>query len=278
MPDAVIGGSVVGGVSPLARQAWDQFRALRDRALIAVDYDGTLAPIVDDPARAVPEPGALDALRAVASRVALVAVVTGRPARTLVDLAGLQVLTGARLVVLGAYGTESWDASTGRYQVPVPGPAIRQARERLIRLTEQAPAGTWLEDKGRAVAVHTRRTADPTGVFTLLEPAVREVAQELGLRFEPGRAVLELREPGGDKGDAVRAAVTRVEARALLYCGDDLGDVPAFEAATQLREQGLAVLRVAVVSREREWPSGLVDLQVDGPAGVVSMLRELAAD
>jgi trehalose 6-phosphate phosphatase len=214
-------------------------------------------------------------LSRLARRVALVVIITGRPARTLVDLAGLTALAGLPVLVLGAYGSESWDARTDRYVVPDPGPQVAAARTHLTRLLANAPPGTWLEDKHRALAVHTRRTRDPAGVQATLEPAVRAVADELGLRFEPGRAVLEVREPGGDKGDALRAAVARSGARAVLYCGDDLGDLPAFETAGDLRQAGVSVLRVGVASTERHWSPGIVDAQVDGPEGVLTLLRAL---
>jgi trehalose 6-phosphate phosphatase len=70
------------------------------RALIAVDYDGTLAPIVTDPAAAVPHPGAIAALRDVAARAGTVAVITGRPARAAVEIGGLDAVPG--LIVLGS--------------------------------------------------------------------------------------------------------------------------------------------------------------------------------
>lgn len=270
-------GFEVSGLSTTAQAAWRSAMAEPDQLLVVLDYDGTLAPIVADPEQARPEPGALDVLARLAHRVARVAIVTGRPVHTLVHLAGLDALIGSRLVVLGAYGTESWDARTGQYEVPDPGPAIARARARLRTLVDQAPAGTWLEDKGRAVAIHTRRAGDPAGVFGALRPAVEALAAELGLGFEPGRAVLEVREPGADKGDAVRRLVAESSPRVLVYVGDDLGDIPAFTAAAGLRAGGVAALRVGVASPEREWPEGLVDVLVDGPAGVLDLLRMLAA-
>ena len=58
-------------------------------ALVAVDFDGTLAPIVPDPADSRPAPGAVTALRRLVEQGAAVAIVTGRNARTVVDLGGL---------------------------------------------------------------------------------------------------------------------------------------------------------------------------------------------
>ena len=72
------------------------------RALVASDYDGTLAQIVDDPANAVPVPGAVAALTRLATRVGTVAIITGRPAADAVSLGGLGDVPG--LIVLGHYG------------------------------------------------------------------------------------------------------------------------------------------------------------------------------
>ncbi|MBO0816490.1 MAG: trehalose-phosphatase, partial [Actinobacteria bacterium] len=77
-------------------------------ALVASDYDGTLAPIVDDPAKAVPAPGAVAALTRLAARVGTVAVITGRPAADAVSLGGLAEVPG--LLVLGDYGAQRWQA------------------------------------------------------------------------------------------------------------------------------------------------------------------------
>src|SRR5258705_13126316 len=76
------------------------------RALIALDFDGTLAPIVADPAAARAHPGAVPALRRVAAAVGTLAVITGRPAASAVDLGGFAAVPD--LVVLGHYGLERW--------------------------------------------------------------------------------------------------------------------------------------------------------------------------
>ncbi len=62
-----------------------------------------------------------------------------------------------------------------------------------------APAGTWIEDKAHAVAVHTRGTADPEAALRRLRGPLGELAAGLGLAAEPGRFVIELRPPGWTK-------------------------------------------------------------------------------
>src|SRR4051812_26550682 len=122
------------------------------RTVVAVDFDGTLAPIVTLPEDARPAPGAVDALTALAARVAAVAVVTGRAAGELIALAGLDAVPGLR--VLGHYGMEEW--YDGELQSPDPSPAIDEARMLLRPLLARAPAGVHVEDKRHSLVVHTR--------------------------------------------------------------------------------------------------------------------------
>ncbi len=76
------------------------------QALVALDFDGTLSPIVADPAAARAHPGAVPALRRVAAAVGTLAVITGRPAASAVDLGGFAAVPD--LIVLGHYGLERW--------------------------------------------------------------------------------------------------------------------------------------------------------------------------
>lgn len=252
-----------------------------ESALVAVDFDGTLAPIVPDPERARPHPGAVPALARLAGRVRAVAVITGRPAATVVRLGGLADagLAGlAGLTVLGAYGAERWDGATGTLSTPPPHAGVAAAREELPGLVGRLgqPAGVHIEDKGGALAVHTRRAADPAGAFEALREPLAALASRLGLALEPGRYVLELRPPGMDKGAALTALVRETGARAVLYAGDDLGDLAAFEAVDALRGAGVAGLRVCSASTEVTELAKAADLTVDGPAGVAALLASLA--
>jgi trehalose 6-phosphate phosphatase len=101
-----------------------------------VDFDGTLAPIVDRPGDARAHPGAVPALTALAKAVGTVAVITGRPPANVVRLGGLDVIPG--LIVLGHYGWQRWQ--DGQLTVPASAPGIEAARAELPGLLSEAGA------------------------------------------------------------------------------------------------------------------------------------------
>jgi trehalose 6-phosphate phosphatase len=242
-------------------------------ALLGLDFDGTLAPIVPDPDAARAHPDVPPALERLAPRLGRVAVITGRPAQIAVDYASLADID--RLVVLGHYGLERWEA--GRVTAPPEDPGVAAARDRVpALLSELGVRDAFVEDKGSAIAVHVRRTADPLATFDLVAPRLRVLAGELGLAVEPGRMVVELRPAGGDKGDAVRALVAEQPPSAVVFIGDDLGDLPAFAAVEALRAEGLPGLLVCSGSTEVTEVAERADLVVDGPAGVAALLQSLA--
>ena len=248
------------------------------RAVVAFDFDGTLSPIVDDPAEARGHPGAADALARLAQHVGRVAVITGRPAATAVSLAGLDRdarLAGLR--VLGGYGRERWDGATRQVTAPPVDPAVDDARRALPDVLREAGVDAYLEDKGAAIAVHTRRLPDPAAGLDRLRGPVTELAERLGLALEPGRNVLELRPRGFDKGGALRGLVADSETSAVVFVGDDLGDLPAFDAVVQMRGSGVPGLCVCSGSAEVPQLAERADLVVDGPDGVVAWIDGLVA-
>ena len=250
------------------------------RAVIALDFDGTLAPIVLDPAAARITPQAREGLAALGRVVGALLVVTGRPAQVAVDLGGFAGAAAfPRLVVLGQYGAERWDAATGVVSSPPPHDGVQAARERLTSVLAEvgAPVGTAVEDKGAAIAVHVRQTANPDEAFALLSEPITKLAHDSGLELVPGRLVLEMRPAGRDKGDALREFVLGQEARSVLFAGDDLGDLPAFDAIERLRTEGVAGLTVASESEEAPEVAARADLVVAGPDGIVQLLVALAA-
>lgn len=266
-------------VTPAGRDALDAILDRPGRTVIALDFDGTLAPIVPDPEQARAHPDAVAALAALAPKVASVAVVTGRPAGVAVRHGGFAGVPGLEhLVVLGHYGAERWDAVTGTVTAPAPHPGVAAVRAELPGLLDGVGAwqGTWTEEKGRAVAVHTRRAVDPQAAFEALRAPLTDLAARHGLIVEPGRLVLELRPPGMDKGVALREYLAETAAGSVLYAGDDLGDLPAFAAVEKLRTEGTPGLLVCSGSTEVTELSERADLVVDGPAGVVHLLSAIA--
>jgi trehalose 6-phosphate phosphatase len=249
--------------------------AAPERAMIALDFDGTLAPIVDDPDAARATPATVAALHRLAGLAGTVAIITGRPAADAAAYAGVADIP--EVVVLGHYGMQRWER--GRLSSPVAPPGLAVARADLPAVLTAAGAdpGTWIEDKGEAVAVHTRRAAQPQAELDRLRAPLTELAGRTGLAVEPGRLVLELRPPGADKGAAIRELAAARSPAAILFCGDDLGDGPAFRAVSDLRTMGTPGLLVA--SGSAETPPAIVaaaDLVVAGPSGIADLLAGLA--
>jgi trehalose 6-phosphate phosphatase len=261
------------------------FRARPADAAAVVDFDGTLSPIVENPEVAVIHHDAPDVLADLSAQVCAVAVLTGRPARQVLALGGLDDVgdaigeSGRELVVLGQYGNERWSSNARRVVSPKPPAGLASLIGDLPRLLRRADAvDAWVEEKGLAVAVHTRRAADPRGAFDRLLPVLSEAAQARNLAVEPGKLVIEIRAGGMDKGLALHRLVDEYDARGVVFVGDDLGDVPAFEAVGELRDKGMPTLLVCSGSDEDSKLRELADVVVAGPDGVMTFLRELTAD
>ena len=243
---------------------FEPFLAAPDRAAVLTDFDGTLAPIVDDPAAAAPLPGAIDVLHRLAERYAVVGVVSGRPVSYLTGHLGDQ------LWLSGLYGLETLEG--GRR---VEAPAAAEWREVVEAVTARAAAafGESVETKGLSLTLHFRTRPE-------LGPAVRawanDEATRSGLVVRTAKASVELHPPvHAHKGTVVEAAAAGMAA--VCFLGDDVGDLPAFDALDRLAAAGVHAVRVGVATEEA--PPDLLaraDVVVDGPAGALAVLERLA--
>ncbi|WP_328594090.1 trehalose-phosphatase [Actinomadura macrotermitis] len=253
----------------------DALRGAPSGAVLGFDFDGTLAPIVPDPASARAHPGAAPALARLAPQVGALVIITGRPAALAVEYGGLEGIDG--LVVLGQYGLERWEG--GELVTPEPPPGVAEARAKVPEILKAsgAPPEVYVEDKGQALAVHTRRCAEPQVALDRLRGLLDALAERTGLAVEPGRYVLELRPPGMDKGKALNDFLrSRASSpSAVLFAGDDLGDLAAYDAIDALREKGVPGVKVCSGSTEVTALADRADVVVDGPAGVVAFLESL---
>jgi trehalose 6-phosphate phosphatase len=262
-----------GPVTPEGRAGLDALLTDPRHALLGTDFDGTLSPIVADPAHARPHPGAIPVMTALASVLGTLAIITGRPADLVAGL-GFDAVPG--IIVLGHYGWQRWQE--GKLTALGSWPAVQTARQMLpdVLSGAGAPDGTWIEDKGDALAVHFRRVAHPGAAERALRGPLGDLAQRLGLAFEPGRFVLELRPPGADKGVALTSLVRERGARSVVFCGDDLGDLAAFAAIRSLRADGIPGTAVASDSPESPQVAVEADLVAEGPDGIVDLLAAIA--
>lgn len=245
------------------------FRDTPEKAGILTDFDGTLAPIVDDPAAARPLAGAVEVLHALSRRYGRVAVVSGRPAAFLA--ARLRLAEAPDLFVAGLYGMEyaEGDAVTTHPRAT----EWRAVVETIAcEAEEQAPEGVHVERKGLSVTLHYRR-APEHGAW--VRTWCDEAAARTGLVVHPARMSDELR-PAVEVDKGTMVAELAEGLSAVCFLGDDIGDLPAFEALDRLRAEGVATLKVVVASSEAPGPlMAAADVVVDGPAAALTLLREL---
>lgn len=244
--------------------------------LLGLDFDGTLSHVVDDPTQAFAHPDSVAAVARLGRVLGKVAIVTGRPVDQALTLSGFRGLAGLEaLSIRGQYGAERWEASTDEITRPERSLEVEKLAARLPAwLADRGAADARVEDKGLAVAVHTRGL-DPTVLEALRDP-LQELADELGLAVEPGRQVVELRSHGGDKGDALRDLVEVTGLRRVVYAGDDLGDLPAFQEVERMRSTGDEGYLVCSASAEQDALVELSDAVLDGPDAVAAWLTAWA--
>jgi trehalose 6-phosphate phosphatase len=241
-------------------------RAAPSRAGILTDFDGTLSEIVEHPGDARPLDGVVEVLGELAGRYGRVAVISGRPVEFLAAH-----LPGP-LLLSGLYGLQVVEA--GERQDHPGALAWGDAIDDVVAAAAAGPAGMGVESKGLSLTLHFRMRPE-------IEDEVRAWATEqairTGLDLRAAKMSFELHPPiEADKGTAVDAMAEGLEA--VCFLGDDVGDLPAFEALARLRDDGLYTLRLAV--RSGEAPDELLaqaDAVLDGPAAALDVLRRLAA-
>jgi len=258
----------------------DRVLALAEAALSArpaglvTDLDGTLAPMVPIPSEARPVQGTAAALRALGSRLAVVAVITGRAAA---DARRILRDAGRDVLVIGNHGLEWLEPGS---DAPEVDEGLRPLRPVLAGLLARVPRvhGLAVEDKGLSATIHYRRARDPEGTRVRLLAELGN-PDGTGLEFREGRRSIELRPTGrGDKGTALRAVVQRFGLRGLVVAGDDATDLDMFAAARELQSEGLNSA-IFGISGGPEAPPAVgenADVLLPDPAAFVRLLARLA--
>ncbi|HYT78585.1 MAG TPA: trehalose-phosphatase [Actinomycetota bacterium] len=217
----------------------DEIAALLNgrRPALFLDYDGTLTPIVDDPARALLPEEARHALRRLAATCP-VAVISGR------DLDDVRALVGLpNLWYAGSHGFDIAGPGGERHQRNPELVPVLDAAEIELRAAVTSIDGAWVERKRFAVAVHYRQVE--AARIGDVEEAVKGVAQaHPELRMTGGKKVFELRPAvPWDKGKALEFLLEvlglTTEDVLPVYIGDDATDEDAFRVA---RHRGLAIV------------------------------------
>ena len=248
-------------------------RAALSSGLVALDFDGTLAPISALPGDARPLSGVNQLLRDVRATGATLAVVTGRTVASLLRVSHFGAIPG--LVIYGTHGAERWHA--GHLRAPAPPAGLEELRVSLPGLLTSIGPDLWLEDKGLSLVIHARLTADPDRVLETLRAPVGDAAAAAGLGVRPGKEVLEICIPGVDKGAAIQELLSDDPA-AACYAGDDLGDLPAIGAVNAWAERtGRPALTVAVSASGAGPVAAQAGVTVPDPRALLSLLRRILA-
>lgn len=265
--------------SPRTDASLSHAHALADAALsqapagLLTDFDGTLSPIVADPALAQLVDGADGSLARLARRLAVVAIVTGREPMQARELIGVP-----EILIAGNHGLEWLEPGADG---PTAAPGTDVVRRDLDIVVSRIPqlSGVVVEHKGVSASVHYRNAPDPDAARSAILDALGEVE---GLRVGHGRMVVELRPIGlGDKGTAARAIVERFGLRGALVMGDDVTDIDMFRAIAELRAAGK--LRAAIIGiggPDHEVPPELAaaaDVVLAHPADGAALLAKLAS-
>lgn len=252
-----------------ATTAMQALTANNDAGLV-MDFDGVLSRITEDPEASELLPGTKEILASLATRLSVVALLSGRPASFLAVRA---TIPGVELY--GSYGLEhvtengiEVDPEAQQWMT-----AVRAATQALHRELDDIE-GIYVEDKSLAVAVHWRRAPDRDSAAKLIAPLVQEMISTHGLRHEPGKFVEELRMPlKQDKGTALQRIISTGNIQTVAYAGDDRGDLPAFEAATAAGGHALVVDAPDIAPDVRK----IAGAHFDSPEQFQAWLQQLSA-
>ena len=198
------------------------------RILVALDFDGTLAPLAPRPggARALPEASAA-VVRLLGMPDTSVAFVSGRALDSLVDAAE----PPAGVLLVGSHGIEV-RLDDGAEPLALDA-AERDRVESLRRALEEAAepyAGVWIETKPAGSALHTRAASDDDTRAVERDAIARAEAAVEGLTTRPGKGILEFSVRDATKGDGIALLREHVGADRVLYAGDDVTDEDGFAA------------------------------------------------
>lgn len=189
------------------------------RLLIASDFDGTLAEIVEDPALATPMTRSKSTLEALAGLDGtMVAIISGRRRYDLIER-----FDHPDFILIGEHGADRGEGTGPE------SPALAEAR-RLVNAVVEATPGSRAEHKSRSVGFHYRRVAEPDHAVSDLR---RRAGAIDGLRIVEGKKIVELTDSPVDKGAALAALKQTLEADRVLFMGDDVTDETAFAVLGQ---------------------------------------------
>lgn len=237
--------------------------------MLFFDFDGTLAPVEDDPTAVQPVPKVLAAISALAGVVKRIAIVSARPVEFLRE----RFATQPEVDLYGLYGLEHSHGAGETVTEAAALPWVPTMAELAERARAELPPGALVEFKRLSVALHYR-TVPHLG--EVVEAWGHAQAGRLGLRVQSGRRVIELKPPvDRDKGMVIGEAVR--SAGCAWYFGDDVSDIKAFAALRAREEADPDFFGVCVAVANPETGAEVAtaaDLTIDSPEALGDFLTE----
>jgi trehalose 6-phosphate phosphatase len=233
------------------------------RILVALDFDGTLAPIAQRPGGARTLPASHEAIeRLLGMPETAVAYVSGRALDSLVEAAE----PPAGVLLVGSHGIEV-RLDDGAEPLALDDDERTRVAElfALLEAVAAAHPGAWAEAKPAGSALHTREAAPGDDERAEAEAVARVEAELPGLTVRTGKRIVEFSVRDATKGDGIELLRRHVLADRVLYAGDDLTD-----------EDGFAVLRPGDVGVKSGPGDTAAEFRVAGPEEVARMLTTLA--
>lgn len=231
-------------------------------ALLAFDFDGTLAPIVPRPEWArVPDP--LARLLGALGRHRKIAIVTGR---RIDDVRHRLGFVPWRIV--GNHGAE-WEHALEQNHALAR--ALDDVRSRVLRFAEELTyAGVGVEDKQQSIALHYRLAGNHQRARSIIERCLEGLDADAHHVFG-GKCVVNVQPAQAhDKAHAVAALAREAESGAVFYAGDDVNDEPVFAAA----QPGWYTVRIGEAEGSRA--TRVLERQEDLAPLLAQMLEGLA--
>lgn len=247
-------------------------------AVILLDLDGTLAPIVSRPGDVSVPPAISRLVRRLSHTYMAVGIISGRTANE-----ARRIVGNPDVAYIGNHGFETMVPGHAIVVCDEAQPWLGKIRELTSQgsVEEMTEAGVWLEDKAATLSYHYRRAPDADAALEYIRKKIIPKAEKLGLAVSDGRMVVEIRPPVEiNKGVSVGHLLDRLEARRAIYVGDDTTDIDALkELRKRKRRKDSIMIGIGVISNEM--PSRLpkfCDLMVARVNGVESLLEILAGE
>ncbi|MFC1905917.1 trehalose-phosphatase [Chloroflexota bacterium] len=205
---------------------------------LVTDVDGTISRIAPTPDEAVVSSMCRRYLEALVDKLDLIAVISGRSLREVMGMVGVE-----GLVYVGNHGLDIWNKSI---------PEMWSGSEQYVDTIAMALSaikgmasieGLYIENKGPTASIHYRNSPDTEAARDVILAAAKSLTKEYNLKVTEGRMVVELR-PNIDvnKGSALESLIHKYSLSTVLFLGDDLTDVDAFESLHNSGVNGFAIV------------------------------------